>query len=248
MWIWHGQIYRLRSCVELVIVTRRGRSDADGRRVPADGCCLFLFPCPSVPGTSAPAGSPVRISHMLYLHKFDFCGEPSTGCFFVGALLLFVCAQHHCDCCLLFLFSLLPAVWIQGWISYTTPTCISPINELWQTTFPFSVCDILNEQPFFDYFLTDLIWKRLFSFCSVLTSSAIPATATQSYRHFIFVVHFGKKFWHTKCSLERRKASWHASLISSTVLLRKRRRWESSHPRNLFPDWGKKMVNEYMTF
>lgn len=177
-----------------------------------------------------------------------FVVSPQLDVFFVGALLLVVCAQHHCDCCFLFLFLPLPAVWIQGWISYTTPTCISPINELWQTTFPFSVCDILNEQPFFDYFLTDLIWKRLFSFCSVLTSSAIPATATQSYRHFIFVVHFGKKFWHTKCSLERRKASWHASLISSTVLLRKRRRWESSHPRNLFPDWGKKMVNEYMTF
>jgi len=119
----------------------------------------------------------------------------------------------------------------------------------WALTDNFSIFSMWHScwaTIFFYYLLTDLIWNCLFSFCSVLTSSAIPATATQSCRHFIFVVHFGKKFWHTKCSLERRKASWHASLISSTVLLPKRRRWESSHPRNLFPDWGKKMVNEYM--
>lgn len=67
--------------------------------------------------------------------------------FFVSVVSCSFCAQRRCDCCLLFLFLLLAAVMILGWVFLTIPTSVSLVNELWQSTVPCSVCDVLNEQP-----------------------------------------------------------------------------------------------------
>lgn len=142
----------MNSCIELLLLLRQLR------RSDADRCCLFLFlvSCPSVlldhwhSSTSLSAGSPLSgLVACCVSRSFDFVMSPQSDFFFYLSVVscFFLCARYHCDCCLLFLFLLLPAVMIQGWVFYTVPTSISPINELWQTTFPFSVCDILNEQP-----------------------------------------------------------------------------------------------------